>query len=61
VELNNIEQLASAITDLSDDFDKARAIGVAGHELFHSEFTLDIHAQKLKKIYDAAIAKFQKL
>jgi glycosyltransferase involved in cell wall biosynthesis len=60
VALNNIEQLATAIMDLSHDFDKARAIGIAGNELFHSEFTLDIHAQRLKKIYDSAIAKFQK-
>jgi glycosyltransferase involved in cell wall biosynthesis len=61
VALNNLEQLANAIMDLSNNFDKARAIGIAGNELFHSEFTLDIHAQKLQKIYESAIAKFQKL
>jgi glycosyltransferase involved in cell wall biosynthesis len=60
VEPNNTQQLAVAITDLSNNFDKARAIGVAGHELFHSEFTLATHAQRLTKIYNSAIAKFQK-
>jgi glycosyltransferase involved in cell wall biosynthesis len=60
VKLNNIQQLAATIMDLSNNFEKARAIGIAGHELFHSEFTLDIHAQKLQKIYESAIAKFHK-
>ena len=60
VEPNNTQQLAATITDLANNFDKSRAIGIAGNELFHSEFTLDIHAQKLQKIYDSAIAKFQK-
>lgn len=54
---NQVEQLAAAITDLANDFDKARAIGIAGNELFHNEFTLDIHAQRLQKIYDSAIAQ----
>jgi glycosyltransferase involved in cell wall biosynthesis len=60
VEPNNTQQLAAAIADLANDFDKARAIGIAGNELFHSEFTLGIHAQKLQKIYESAIAKFHK-
>ena len=42
------------------DFDKAREIGIAGNNLFHSEFTLAIHAQRLQEIYDLAIAKFHK-
>jgi glycosyltransferase involved in cell wall biosynthesis len=57
---NNIEKLAAAITDLSNNFQKARVIGIAGNVLFHSEFTLDIHAHELRKIYDSAIAKFHK-
>ena len=58
VEPNNVQQLATAIADLADDFDKSRRIGIAGNELFHEEFTLEIHAQRLRKIYDLAIAKF---
>ncbi|TYQ31077.1 glycosyltransferase family 4 protein [Pseudanabaena sp. UWO310] len=58
VEPHNIEQLAATITDLANNFDKARAIGIAGNELFHAEFTLDIHAQRLEAIYELAIAKF---
>jgi glycosyltransferase involved in cell wall biosynthesis len=60
VEPNNAQQLAAAIADLANDFDKARAIGITGNALFKSEFTLEIHAQKLKKIYESAIAKFHK-
>lgn len=55
---HQVEQLASAITELATNFDKARMLGIAGNELFHNEFTLDIHAQRLQKIYDAAIAQF---
>ena len=55
---NNIEKLAAAITDLSTNFDKARKIGIAGNALFHEEFTLAIHAERLRKIYDLEIAQF---
>ena len=55
---NDVQQLADAINDLAADFDKARAIGLAGNALFHEEFTIAIHAQRLRKIYDLAIAKF---
>jgi len=58
VEPNNAEQLATAIMDLANNFDKAREIGIAGNALFYSEFTLEIHAQRLQEIYDLAIAKF---
>jgi glycosyltransferase involved in cell wall biosynthesis len=60
VEQNNTQQLAVAIADLANDFDRSRAIGIAGNDLFHSEFTLAIHAQRLKAIYDSAITKFHK-
>ncbi|MCE2888783.1 MAG: glycosyltransferase family 4 protein [Pseudanabaena sp.] len=60
VEPNNTRKLAAAITDLANNFDKAREIGIAGNALFHSEFTLAIHAQRLTEIYEFAIAKFHK-
>ena len=56
---NNVEQLAAAITDLANNFEKARAIGIAGNALFHEEFTLAIHAQRLSQIYDMAIAQYR--
>jgi glycosyltransferase involved in cell wall biosynthesis len=52
------EPLAAAITNLSTNFEQAHAIGIAGNTLFHEEFTLAIHAQKLQKIYDLAIANW---
>ena len=55
---NNIEKLAAAITDLSTNFDKARKIGIDGNALFHEEFTLAIHSERLRKIYDLEIAQF---
>ena len=58
VTTNHIEQLAAAITNLSTNFEQARAIGIAGNALFHEEFTLAIHAQKLQKIYDLAISNW---
>ncbi len=58
---NNVEQLAAAITDLATNFEKARAIGIAGNALFHEEFTLAIHAQRLSQIYDMAIAQYHAL
>jgi len=60
IEPNNSQELAAAITDLAHNFDKAREIGLAGHDLFRTEFTLAIHAQRLQEIYDLAIAKFHK-
>ena len=58
VEPNNAEQLATAIMDLANNFDKARETGIAGNALFHAEFTLEVHAQRLQEIYDLAIAQF---
>ncbi|MEA5488867.1 MULTISPECIES: glycosyltransferase family 4 protein [Pseudanabaena] len=60
VEPNNSQDLAAAVTDLANNFGKSREIGIAGNNLFHSEFTLAIHAQRLQEIYDLAIAKFHK-
>ena len=58
VPTNDVEQLAAAITNLSTNFEQARAIGIAGNTLFHEEFTLAIHAQKLQEIYDLAITNW---
>ena len=57
---NRSDELAAAINQLAGDFDQAQAIGIAGNALFHQEFTMSVHAARLQKIYDAAIAKFQK-
>jgi glycosyltransferase involved in cell wall biosynthesis len=55
---NDQQQLAIAIMDLANNFEKSREIGINGNALFHQEFSLSIHAQRLKKIYDMAIAQF---
>ena len=55
---NHIEQLASAIADLANDFERARAIGITGNAWFQEEFTMTIHAERLRKIYNAEISRF---
>ena len=58
VKPNDEQALAAAINDLAHNFEKSQAIGIAGHQLFEEEFTLSIHAAKLKEIYDITVAKF---
>jgi len=60
VKPNNIQGLSDAITDLAINFEKAKTLGLNGNGLFHEEFTLSIHADRLRKIYDAEIARFHK-
>ncbi|PZU99736.1 MAG: colanic acid biosynthesis glycosyltransferase WcaL [Pseudanabaena sp.] len=59
VKPNDTQDLASAINSLAKDFTKAREMGIAGNQLFLQEFTLPIHAKRLREIYDQAIAKFE--
>ncbi|MBD2187418.1 glycosyltransferase family 4 protein [Pseudanabaena mucicola] len=58
VKPNDKQQLAIAIMDLANNFEKSRKIGINGNALFHQEFSLSIHAKRLKKIYDMAITQF---
>jgi glycosyltransferase involved in cell wall biosynthesis len=58
VSLNNIDQLASAITELSTNYKKSRCLGEQGHALFLKEFTMHIHIQRLKRIYEKTIDNF---
>lgn len=58
VSANSEDSLAAAIADLSQDFAKAQAIGMAGNVLFHQEFTINVHGMHLQKIYGQAIAQF---
>jgi glycosyltransferase involved in cell wall biosynthesis len=61
VKPNDVNDLASAINILAKNFTKARDMGIDGNKLFLQEFTLPIHAFKLREIYDQAIAKFNRL
>jgi len=61
VKPNDPNDLATAINSLAKDFHKAREIGIAGNKLFLEEFTLPIHAAKLREIYEQAIAKFNQV
>jgi glycosyltransferase involved in cell wall biosynthesis len=58
VPINDIKQLAAAITELSTNYQKSRCLGEQGHALFLKEFTMDIHVNRLQKIYEKTIDDF---
>ncbi|CAN1211868.1 Group 1 glycosyl transferase [Tumidithrix helvetica PCC 7403] len=58
VPANDIQKLAAAITELSENYPKAKSMGEVGNTWFHQEFTLAVHTQRLMKIYDRAIVNF---
>jgi glycosyltransferase involved in cell wall biosynthesis len=55
---NDIKQLACAITELAQNYMKTRQIGENGYSLFLKEFTIDLHIQRLQKIYEKCISQF---
>ncbi|WP_016949043.1 glycosyltransferase family 4 protein [Anabaena sp. PCC 7108] len=56
---NHIQKLADAINELATNYHKSRLMGEQGRHWFEQEFTLDIHIQRLEKIYTKTIADFQ--
>ena len=58
VPANDISKLADAITDLSINYQKSHYLGRQGHALFLDEFTMDIHVNRLTKIYEKTIENF---
>jgi glycosyltransferase involved in cell wall biosynthesis len=58
VKANDINQLAIAISELAQDYPKARQMGEQGHTLFLDEFTINLHIQQLKYIYAQCISQF---
>jgi glycosyltransferase involved in cell wall biosynthesis len=55
---NNIKQLAAAINELAINYPQSRMMGEMGNAWYQEEFTIDIHIQKLAKIYAHTIAAF---
>jgi glycosyltransferase involved in cell wall biosynthesis len=58
VPVNDIKQLAAAITELSTNYQKSRLLGQQGHAWFLKEFTMEVHVNKLQKIYEKTIDYF---
>lgn len=52
VPLNDRQGLADAIMTLADNLPMAQAMGAAGYDWFHGEFTIPDHAIKLQQIYE---------
>ncbi len=57
---NDTKKLADAINELSKNYQASRNIGEQGYAWFLKEFTIDVHIQRLQKIYENKIAEFQK-
>ncbi|MBE9197784.1 MULTISPECIES: glycosyltransferase family 4 protein [unclassified Nodularia (in: cyanobacteria)] len=55
---HNIKQLATAINELGSNFSQSKLMGEQGQDWFQQEFTIDVHIQRLKIIYEKTIAKF---
>ena len=56
VGLNDRQGLADAITTLADNLPMAQAMGAAGYDWFHQEFTIPDHVVRLQQIYEQVIA-----
>ncbi|AFZ26766.1 glycosyltransferase [Cylindrospermum stagnale PCC 7417] len=55
---NHISQLAAAINELAANYQKSRLMGEKGQAWFQEEFTIDVHAKRLEKIYTKTITDF---
>ena len=58
ISANETRELASAITELADNYLKARQIGEQGHVHLLNNFTLEHHIQQLQLVYEKAIQRF---
>ncbi|MFM6023607.1 MAG: glycosyltransferase family 4 protein [Dolichospermum sp.] len=56
---NHIQNLADAINELATNYHKSRLMGQEGQEWFQQEFSLDLHIQRLEKIYSQTITEFK--
>ncbi|HLO89171.1 MAG TPA: glycosyltransferase family 4 protein [Nostocaceae cyanobacterium] len=59
IQPHHIQQLADAINELATNYPKSKLMGEAGHALFQTQFTVDIHIQRLEKIYHQTISDFE--
>ncbi|TVP59858.1 MAG: glycosyltransferase [Nodularia sp. (in: Bacteria)] len=55
---HNVKQLAAAINELGSNFSQSQLMGEQGQAWFQQEFTIDVHIQRLKIIYEKTIAEF---
>ncbi len=58
VPLHDIKKLASAINELGNNFSQSQLMGEQGQAWFQEEFTIDVHIQRLKDIYEKTITEF---
>lgn len=58
VPLYDIKKLAAAINELGNNFSQSKLMSEQGHAWFQEEFTIDVHIQRLKQIYEKTINEF---
>lgn len=56
---NDIKNLAAAINELAENYQKARSFGKEGYTLLRERFTMENHIKDLQVIYEKTIANFQ--
>ncbi len=56
---NDIKNLAGAINELAEDYQKARSFGEEGYTLLLERFTMENHVKDLQIIYEKTMANFQ--
>ncbi|MBD2138028.1 glycosyltransferase family 4 protein [Anabaena sp. FACHB-1237] len=55
---HDLQKLADAINELSENYHQARLIGENSHDLFEQKFVMDVHIQELEKIYNQTMNDF---
>jgi glycosyltransferase involved in cell wall biosynthesis len=61
VAANDAQELSEAITELSSSYRKSRIMGERGHAWVLEEFTIDLHVERLRKLYEKTISNFHAL
>jgi len=59
VSRNHTDELAEAIIELAQNYQKARQLGEHGYEWYLKKFTVETHIQQLQMIYEKVIKKFE--
>ncbi|MFM7366007.1 MAG: glycosyltransferase family 4 protein [Cuspidothrix sp.] len=55
---HDIQKLADAINQLSENYHQSRLMGENGHDLFERKFVMDVHIQELEKSYHKTMTDF---
>lgn len=60
IQLGAVKQLAAAITELAESYNKARSMGEQGYAYFLEKFTMETHVRQLNEVYNQAIEGYRR-